>query len=60
VVLYESSHNTTVDSIAQRDARVLRGLGWAAGAPAISQRVANDTAQVLTELERRFPIARDE
>jgi hypothetical protein len=25
--------------------------------PAISQRVANETAQVLSEMERRFPIA---
>ncbi|HVK77667.1 MAG TPA: hypothetical protein VM734_30390 [Kofleriaceae bacterium] len=52
---YESSYDLAVDTVAGRDPRVLRGLGWAAGQPAISQRVANDTAQVLTEIEARFP-----
>jgi hypothetical protein len=54
---YTSPYNTAVDTIAARDGRVLRALGWASSFPAISQRVANDTAQVLGELERRFPIA---
>jgi hypothetical protein len=53
---YTSPYDLTVDTIAARDPRVLRALGWAASLPAISQRVANDTAQVLDEVERRFPI----
>src|SRR5262249_9257492 len=57
---YASPYATAVDSIAGRDDRVLRGIGWASRFPAISQRVANDTAQVLADLERRFPIAREE
>lgn len=52
---YTSSYNTAVDSIITRDARVLRALGWAARFPAISMRVAHDTAQVLAEIEQRFP-----
>jgi hypothetical protein len=44
-----------VQSIAATDARVVRGFGWAASFPAISQRVANDTAQVLAEIDARFP-----
>ena len=53
---YTSGYNTTVESIASEDPRSLRGFGWAAKFPAISQRVANDTAQVLFEVEQRFPI----
>lgn len=39
-------------------ARVVRAFGWAGNAPAISQRVANDTAAVLMEIEARFPVRR--
>jgi hypothetical protein len=35
--------------------RTLRALGWVGKDPMISQRVANDTAQLLVELEQRFP-----
>jgi hypothetical protein len=34
--------------------RMLRNLGWLNDQPAISQRVANDTAQVLAEIAARF------
>jgi hypothetical protein len=37
--------------------RSLRALGWLFAEPMISQRVVNDTAQVLTEIEARFPPA---
>lgn len=33
----------------------LRSLGWAHRAPLISQRVANDSAQVASEMNARFP-----
>jgi hypothetical protein len=35
--------------------RSLRALGWLHDMPAISQRVANDTAEVLAEIAQRFP-----
>jgi hypothetical protein len=35
--------------------RTIRALGYLAQAPMISQRVVNDTAQTLTEIEARFP-----
>lgn len=34
---------------------LLHGFGWSSFHMAISQRVANETAQVLDEIERRFP-----
>jgi hypothetical protein len=42
-------------TIAGDDPRVVRAFGWAGNAPAISQRVLNDTAAVLAEIEARFP-----
>lgn len=51
-----SSHNLAAGGgVATSDARALRGLGWAAALPVISQRVVNETAQVLAELSLRFP-----
>jgi hypothetical protein len=44
-----------VHTIASEDPRVVRAFGWAGNAPAISQRVVNETAQVLSEIEARFP-----
>jgi hypothetical protein len=35
--------------------RTLRALGWLGKEPMISQRVANDTAQTLAEIEKRYP-----
>lgn len=55
---YQSRHDVTVRSVADRDPRVVRAFGWAATLPVISQRVANDTAQVLSEIEARFPARR--
>lgn len=52
---FTSPYNTTVDSIAGTDPRSVRALGWATTYPAISQRVANETARVLGEFESRFP-----
>jgi hypothetical protein len=52
---YATSYNVDVSSIANMDDRVVRAFGWAGSSPAISQRVANDTAQLLTEIEQRFP-----
>lgn len=43
-----------VPTIARQDARVVRAFGWAGNAPAISQRVVNDTAEVLSEIAARF------
>jgi hypothetical protein len=52
---FTSPHNLAVQTIAASDPRVVRAFGWAGSAPAISQRVANDTAEVLAEIEARFP-----
>jgi hypothetical protein len=35
--------------------RTIRALGYLALLPMISQRVVNDTAQTLAEIEQRFP-----
>jgi hypothetical protein len=37
------------------ESTAIRALGYAARLPLISQRVVNDTAQTLTELEQRYP-----
>jgi hypothetical protein len=55
---FVSPYAHTVGTIAREDPRVVRAFGWAGNAAAISQRVANDTAQVLAELEARFPAPR--
>lgn len=34
----------------------LRAFGWFGERVAVSQRVANETAQVLQEIEERFPV----
>lgn len=52
---FAAPYNLAVDSIARRDPRVVRAFGWATDAPVISQRVANDTAQVLAEIDARYP-----
>jgi hypothetical protein len=53
---FESTFNLSIDAgiSTQRD-RSLRNFGWFFGEPAISQRVANETAQVLAEIEARWP-----
>ena len=54
---FTSPRDLRVSSAADRDPRVMRAFGWVAKFPAISQRVANDTAQALAEIEARFPAA---
>jgi hypothetical protein len=49
-----ATHAAAVPTIARQDARVVRAFGWAGNAPAISQRVVNDTAEVLLEIAARF------
>lgn len=43
--------------ISASEERALHGFSWIRHDVAISQRVANETAQVLDELEQRFPVA---
>lgn len=52
---FASARDTTISGLVLQDARVVRGLGWAATAPIVSQRVANETALVADEMEQRFP-----
>jgi hypothetical protein len=51
---YTSSYDLTVLG-ALRTKRTLRALGWMHRDMIISQRVVNDTAQLLLELQERFP-----
>jgi len=51
---YTSSYDLTVLGTL-RTARTLRALGWRRRDMIISQRVVNDTAQLLLELQTRFP-----
>jgi hypothetical protein len=54
---YTSSYNLTLSTgMAATDGTSLRVFGWHAAAPAISQRVINDSAAVLREIESRFPV----
>lgn len=53
---YVSPYDLSVAGGKSRETtRTLRALGWLHDIPMISQRVANDTAQVLAEIERRYP-----
>jgi hypothetical protein len=53
---YTSGYDVSVvGGMSATNERSLRALGWLFDKPAISQRVANDTAQVLTEIDQRFP-----
>jgi hypothetical protein len=45
----------TPTGIATTDERSLRGFGWFENQPAISQRVVNETALLLGEIDQRFP-----
>jgi hypothetical protein len=47
----------TSAGISTTNDRALRAFGWVRRDPAISQRVVNDTAQVLAEIADRFPPA---
>ncbi|MBX3222297.1 MAG: hypothetical protein KF795_17390 [Labilithrix sp.] len=52
--VYTSSYDLSVGGLL-RERRVIRALGYFGDAPMISQRVVNDSAQVLDELDARFP-----
>lgn len=53
---YASPYDLSVAAGKSRETtRTLRALGWLHDMPMISQRVANDTAQVLVEIARRYP-----
>ena len=53
---YTSTHDLSVSGGKSAETGLtLRALGWLDTRPMISQRVVNDTAQVLLEIERRFP-----
>lgn len=54
---YVTSHNVSIDAgrVAPNSGTTLRALGYATRTPVISRRVAHETAQVLTEIELRFP-----
>jgi hypothetical protein len=55
---YASPYNlSNTTGIAPTNERSLRAFGWLLAQPAISQRVINETAQVLSEIEARFPPA---
>ncbi|WP_438015421.1 hypothetical protein WMF18_31735 [Sorangium sp. So ce315] len=55
---YTSTYDLSIAAgIATEQPASLRAFGWHITIPAISQRVANDTAQTLTEIEARFPPA---
>lgn len=47
----------TTGGISTTNDRALRAFGWVRRDPAISQRVVNETAQVLAEIDDRFPAA---
>lgn len=55
-VWYATPAARGVHTIAREDPRVVRAFGWAGNAPAISQRVVNDTAQALEDIEARYPV----
>lgn len=53
---YTSTRDLSVAAGKSRETeRTLRALGYLGKDPMISQRVVNDTAQVLSEIERRYP-----
>jgi hypothetical protein len=52
---YATARNTAVQSIVDQDPRVVRAFGWIGAQPVITRRVANATAEVLDEIDARFP-----
>jgi hypothetical protein len=53
---YVTSHDVSVAAgRLPSSGSTLRALGYATQTPVISRRVAHETAQVLTEIEQRFP-----
>jgi mono/diheme cytochrome c family protein len=54
---YVTSYNISIDAgrPSPNSGITLRALGYAGQMPVISRRVAHETAQVLSEIEQRFP-----
>ncbi len=56
---YGSAYDlSTAAGVSTTNNRSLRAFGYLFTEPAISQRVANDTAQVLVEIDQRYPPAK--
>jgi hypothetical protein len=52
---FTSTRPITADSVASHDPRIVRVFGWVAVQPAIAPAVANATAEVLDEIDARYP-----
>lgn len=52
---YTSRYDLSTTGMSTTNNRSLRNFGYLFAQPMISQRVVNDTAQVLAEIEQRFP-----
>ncbi|MFM2151741.1 MAG: hypothetical protein RL199_176 [Pseudomonadota bacterium] len=52
---FTSGHDLTVRGGASRNPTSLRAFGWFQKEPMLSQRVVNESAAVVDDLERRFP-----
>ena len=52
---YTSKFDLSTAGGKSAESQAIRALGYIARLPLISQRVVNDTAQTLTELEQRYP-----
>lgn len=54
---FVSSRDMTLKGTAATNGSSLRAFGWFIKDPSISQRVLNETAAVVDDLEKRFPVA---
>lgn len=52
---YLTSRDVSIPTSQATTVTTLRALGYVGQTPLISRRVAHETAQVLTEIEQRFP-----
>ncbi|HEY1810754.1 MAG TPA: hypothetical protein VGG74_00270 [Kofleriaceae bacterium] len=52
---YRSQHNLDVGMLGNDDPRQIRNFGYVGTTPIASQRVANDTAHALDDVDRLFP-----
>jgi hypothetical protein len=52
---YHTTRNTNVGALGNTDARQIRAFGYVNATPIASQRVANDTAHALDDVEALFP-----
>jgi len=53
---YHTPRNVDVGALGNTDARQIRNFGYVASNPIVSQRVANDTAHALDDVDALFPI----